>query len=92
MEKYEKELKIEEKETNFFSSLSSAAVAVDVSGSTYGQIMENQKKIISKILSGTNCENLLKNIIAWDSEVKMQSLEELESSGGTYPYLIFEKF
>ena len=50
MEKYEKELKIEEKKTNFFSSLSSAAVAVDVSGSTYGQIMENQKKIISKIL------------------------------------------
>ena len=91
MEKYEKELKIEEKETNFCSSLSSAAVAVDVSGSTYGQIMENQKKIISKILSGTNCENLLKNIIAWDSEVKMQSLEELKSSGGTYPYLIFEK-
>ena len=91
MEKYEKELKIEEKETNFFSSLSSAAVAVDVSGSTYGQIMENQKKIITKILSGTNCENLLKNIIAWDSEAKIKQLEELDSSGGTYPHLIFEK-
>ena len=91
MEKYEKELKIEEKKTNFFSSLNSTAVAVYNSGSTYGQIMENQKKIITKILSGTNCENLLKNIIAWDSEAKIKQLEELESSGGTYPHLIFEK-
>jgi hypothetical protein len=91
MEKYEKELKIEEKKANFFSSINSTAVAVDVSGSTSGQIMVDQKKIISKILSGTNCENLLKNIIAWDSEVKIQPLEELKSYGCTYPHLIFKK-
>jgi hypothetical protein len=44
MEKYEKEFKNEEKKSNFFSSINSTAVAIDDSGSTYGQIMANQKK------------------------------------------------
>ena len=56
MEKYIKELKKEEKKTNFFSSVNSTAVAIDVSGSTWGDVIQNQKKIISNILSGTNCE------------------------------------
>ena len=91
MEKYEKEFKNEEKKSNFFSSINSTAVAIDDSGSTYGQIMANQKKIISTILTGTNCENLLKNIIAWDSIAKIQTLEEVTTGGGTYPAVIFDK-
>jgi len=44
MEKYLKEFKKEEKKTNFFSSINSTAIAIDVSGSTSGEVMENQKK------------------------------------------------
>ena len=91
MEKYLKELKKEVKKTNFFSSINSTAVAIDVSGSTYGQVMENQKNIISKILSGTNCENLKNSIIAWDHDVKIETLEKLVSQGGTNPSVIFDK-
>ena len=91
MEKYEKEFKSEEKKSNFFSSINSTAVAIDDSGSTYGKIMENQKNIISNILSGTNCENLLKNIIAWNNVVKIKPLDKIQSDGGTYPAVIFDK-
>ena len=91
MEKYEKEFKNEEKKSNFFSSTNSTAVAIDDSGSTCGQIMENQKKIISNILTGTNCENLLKNVIAWDHEVKILPLEAINAGGGTYPAVILDK-
>jgi hypothetical protein len=44
MEKYIKELKKEEKRINFFSSANSTAVAIDVSASTWGDVMKNQKK------------------------------------------------
>ena len=74
MEKYLKEFKKEEKKTNFFSSINSTAIAIDVSGSTSGEVMENQKKIISNILSGTNCEGLKNNIIAWDNDAKIKPL------------------
>ena len=91
MEKYIKELKKEEKRTNFFSSANSTAVAIDVSASTWGDVMKNQKKIISNILSGTNCEKLANSIIAWDHDVKIQPLENLDSNGGIDPSVIFNK-
>ena len=91
MEKYVKELKKEEKKTNFFSSVNSTAVAIDVSGSTWGDVIQNQKKIISNILSGTNCEELEKSIIAWDDAANIQPLEKLDSNGGTDPSVIFNK-
>ena len=91
MEKYVKELKKEEKKTNFFSSVNSTAVAIDVSGSTWGDVIQNQKKIISNILSGTNCEELEKSIIAWDDAANIQPLSKLDSNGGTDPSVIFNK-
>ena len=91
MEKYVKELKKEEKITNFFSSTNSTAIAIDVSGSTSGDVMQNQKKIISNILSGTNCKELVNSIIAWDHDVKIQPLKNLDSNGGTDPSVIFNK-
>ena len=91
MEKYLKEFKKEEKKTNFFSSINSTAIAIDVSGSTSGEVMENQKKIISNILSGTNCEGLKNNIIAWDNDAKIKPLQDLTSYGWTDPSVIFNK-
>ena len=89
MEKYIKELKKEEKKTNFFSSSNSTSIAIDVSGSTWGDVIQNQKKIISNILSGTNCEELVNRIIAWDHDVIIQPLAKLDSNGGTDPSVIF---
>ena len=91
MDKYLKEFKKEEKKTNFFNELTSTAVAIDVSGSTWGNIMQNQKKVISGILSGTNCQNLENSIIAWDHNVNIQPLKDLDSNGGTDPSVIFNK-
>ena len=91
MDKYLKEFQKEEKRANFFNAKSSTAVAIDVSGSTSGKIMENQKKVISDIISGTNCQELENSIIAWDSDVKILPLKDLHSYGGTDPSLIFNK-
>lgn len=91
MNKYIKEFNKEEKKTNFFNSQNLTAVAIDVSGSTSGNIMENQKKVISNILSGTNCKDLENTIIAWDHDVKIKSLKDLSSYGGTDPSVIFNK-
>ena len=92
MEKYLKEFKKEEKNTNFFSMSNSTAVAIDVSGSTgWNNAMQNQKKVISGILSGTNCQNLENSIIAWDHNVNIQPLKDLDSNGGTDPSVIFDK-
>ena len=92
MDKYLKEFKKEEKKTNFFSTSNSTAVAVDVSGSTgWNNAMQNQKKVISDILSGTNCQNLENNILAWDHDVTIQPLKDLKAYGGTDPSVIFDK-
>ena len=92
MNKYIKEFKNEEKITNFFNELNLTAVAIDVSGSTFGEIMQNQKKVISSILSGTNCQNLENNVIAWDHRVRIQPLKDLNPDRGeTYPSVIFYK-
>ena len=91
MDKYLKEFKKEEKKINFFNELNSTAVAIDVSGSTWGNIMQNQKKVISCILSGTNCQNLENSIIAWNSDIKIQPLKDLDSNGGTDPSVIFNQ-
>ena len=92
MEKYLKEFKKEEKNTNFFSMSNSTAVAIDVSGSTgWNNAMQNQKKVISDILSGTNCQNLENNILAWDHNITIQPLKDLEANGGTDPSVIFDK-
>ena len=92
MEKYLKEFKKEEKKTNFFSMSNSTAVAIDVSGSTgWNNAMQNQKKVISDILSGTNCQNLENNILAWDHNITIQPLKDLKANGGTDPSVIFDK-
>ena len=44
------------KVSSFFSSSNLTSIAIDVSGSTSGEIMKNQKEIISDIFSGTECE------------------------------------
>ena len=91
MEKYiTKEIK-EEKNVNFFSSSNIVSIAVDNSGSTYGKVMDNQKKVISNIISGTNCENLKNTILAWESSCYISKLNSLDSSGGTDPSKIFDK-
>ena len=92
MEKYviNKE-KDEEKKSNFFSSPKITAIAIDVSGSTYGIVMKNQKEIISSVISGTNCETLKDTIIAWDDNCKIEKLNNLDSNGCTDPSCIFTK-
>ncbi len=92
MEKYviNKE-KDEEKKINFFSSPKITSIAIDVSGSTYGTVMSNQKEIISSLISGTNCENLQDTIIAWDDKCKIDKLKNLDSNGCTDPSCIFQK-
>jgi len=79
----------EEKRFNFFESINNTAIAIDVSGSTSGAIMEHQKDIITSILSGTKCEDLKKTIIAWNGESKIETLEKLDSNGWTDPSAIF---
>ena len=91
MDKYINKETKEEKKIHFFSSSNNTSIAVDNSGSTYGNIMDNQKKIISNIISGTNCENLKNTILAWESRCKIEKLDNLDSSGGTDPSTIFEK-
>ena len=91
MDKYINKETKEEKKTNFFFSSDLVSIAVDNSGSTYGKVMDNQKKIISSIISGTNCENLKNTILAWESRCKIEKLDNLDSSGGTDPSTIFEK-
>ena len=91
MDKYINKETKEEKKTNFFSSSNNTSIAVDNSGSTYGNIMNNQKTIISKIISGTNCENLKNTILAWESSCSILKLDNLDSNGGTDPSCIFEK-
>ena len=91
MDKYITKETKEEKNINFFSSSNIVSIAVDNSGSTYGKIMDNQKKIISNIISGTNCENLKNTILAWESSCYISKLNDLDSSGGTDPSKIFDK-
>ena len=92
MEKYEiSKGNDEEKKINFFSSPKITAIAIDVSGSTYGSVMSNQKEIISSIISSTNCENLQDTIIAWDDRCKIDKLKNLDSNGCTDPSCIFTK-
>ena len=50
MDKYINKETKEEKKTNFFFSSDLVSIAVDNSGSTYGKVMDNQKKIISSII------------------------------------------
>ena len=83
--------KDEEKKSNFFSSPKITAIAIDVSGSTYGTVMKNQKEIISSVISGTNCETLKDTIIAWDDRCKIEKLKDLDSNGCTDPSCIFTK-
>ena len=92
MKKYLKEFKKEEKKTNFFNVSNSTAVAVDVSSSTgWKNAMQNQKQVISKVLSGTNCQSLENNIIAWDHNVRILPLKDLNPCGATDPSVIFDK-
>lgn len=68
MQKFLDKIKKEENKYNFFSLPNITSIAIDDSGSTEGEIMETQKEIISKIVSKTKCEEILKsNIIAWDN-------------------------
>ena len=91
MLKYISEPKNEEIKANFFSSNDIISIAVDVSGSTWGDIMKNQKEIISHIFTGTKCEKALDSILAWDDKCTIKSLKNLNSNGGTVPRCIFEK-
>ena len=43
MEKYVKEIKKEDKKANFFSSVNPTAVAIDINGSTWDDVIQNQK-------------------------------------------------
>ena len=92
MQKYLDKIKKEENKYNFFSLPNITSIAIDDSGSTEGEIMETQKEIISKIVSKTKCEDLLKsNIIAWDNTCTIKSLNKLTSGGLTNPSCIFKK-
>ena len=91
MLKYISEPKNEEIKANFFSSNDLISIAVDVSGSTWGDIMKNQKEIISRIFTGTKCEKALDSILAWDDKCTIKSLKNLDSDGCTDPSCIFEK-
>ena len=91
MDKYLKDFKVEEGIFNFFNSPKSVAIAVDVSGSTSGVIMVNQKKVINEIITGTRCEELKNTILAWDDNCNIKALDKLESCGYTCPSAIFQK-
>ena len=92
MQKYLDKIKKEENKYNFFSLPNITSIAIDDSGSTEGEIMETQKEIISKIVSKTKCEEILKsNIIAWDNTCTIKSLNKLTSGGLTNPSCIFKK-
>lgn len=53
--------------------------------------MENQKEIISTILTGTKCEKKLESILAWESSCQIQTLSSIKAGGGTDPSCIFSK-
>ena len=91
MKKYIKPALKTNKVSAFFSNSDLASIAVDVSGSTDGEIMKNQKEVISNILSETKCENLLDRILAWNGKCTILSLKEIVSSGWTDPSCIFSK-
>ena len=91
MKNYVSEPKNEEIKSNFFSSSDLTSIAVDVSGSTWGDIMKNQKEIISCIFTGTKCEKSLNSILAWDDKCTIKSLNNLDSNGCTDPSCIFSK-
>ena len=91
MKNYVSEPKNEEIKSNFFSSSDLTSIAVDVSGSTWGDIMKNQKEIISCIFTGTKCEKSLNSILAWDDKCTIKSLNNLDSDGCTDPSCIFSK-
>ena len=79
------------KTCNFFSSFKKTSVAIDDSGSTEGEIMKNQKEIITKILKDTNCEKLLDIILCWDNICTVNSINDIRSDGLTEPSCIFKK-
>ncbi len=91
MQKYLSKFSSEQNKSNFFSSLDKTSLAIDDSGSTEGEIMETQKKIIKKILSNTNCEKLLDNILCWDNICTIKPLDKITSDGLTKPSCIFQK-
>ena len=91
MHKYLSKISSDKKKSNFFSSLAKTSIAIDDSGSTEGEIMQTQKEIITKILSKTNCEKLLNNILCWDNICTIKSLKEITSEGLTNPSCIFKK-
>ena len=91
MQKYLSKLSSEQNKSNFFSSLDKTSLAIDDSGSTEGEIMETQKEIIKKILSNTNCEKLLDNILCWDNICTIKPLNKITSEGLTKPSCIFKK-
>ena len=92
MKKYLDKIKEKENKYNFFSLPNITSRAIDDSGSTEDEIMETQKEIISKIVSKTKCEELLKSkIIAWDNTCTIKSLNKLTSRRLTNPSCIFKK-
>ena len=91
MLKYVKEAVKTNKVSSFFSSSDLTSIAMDVSGSTSGEIMKNQKELISDILSGTECEKLLDRILAWNGNCSVLPLKEIQSNGWTDPSCIFSK-
>lgn len=46
-------------------------MSIDTSGLTQGDTIQNQKKIIPNIISGTNLEKLINSIVALDRDVKI---------------------
>ena len=78
------------KKVKFFENPNIVSIAVDSSSSTQGNIIEDEKYAINKILINTTCENLLNNILSWNGQCRIEILQKIEAYGWTSPSTIFD--
>ena len=66
-------------------------VAIDNSGSTNGKILENTKKLITDVFKNFDFyEDIKNNIIAWNTDAKIEELSKIKAKGGTRPASLFD--